>query len=104
MKRISSGVLALAATLLFAVPTESQAFFGFFGGGFGFGFGFGGGYGWHGYPGYWYNPWYRSYYPYWRHRYWRYPYFGYLPFHALPWSYTYPTAPAVTAPETSDAK
>ena len=42
MKRHSTFATALLATLLLAVPVESQAFFGFFGGGFGFGFGGGG--------------------------------------------------------------
>ena len=102
MKRISYGLLALVATLLWAVPLESQAFFGFFGGGFGFGFGSG----WHGWgPGYWYRPWYYGGYPYWRYPYrwrryrWGYPY-------RYPVLYLPPvvTQPLVVAPETPKEK
>ena len=71
MKRHSTFATALLASLLLSVPVESQAFFGFFGGGFSFGFGGGlggwGGPGWWG-PGYWGGPgwgyghhWYRPY-------------------------------------------
>ena len=103
MKRLSNGVLALLATLLFAIPAESQAFFGFFG----FNFGFGGGWGgnWWG-PGYGYSPYYYGYRPYWSYPYYyrRYGPYGY---HGLysPWHYPLVTTlPAVTAPETAKSK
>ncbi|KAA6182308.1 hypothetical protein F2Q65_18125 [Thiohalocapsa marina] len=91
---------ALLGTLLLAVPLQSQAFFGFFGGGFSFGTGWGGwggpgwwGPGWHrgGYYGLPYSGWYRPYRDqfYWRRLYRRYgwPYFDYglpLPYVRLP--------------------
>lgn len=83
-------LVGLSASALLVLPAQSQAFFGFFGGGFSFGFGGGfggwggpgwwGGLGWWG-PGYgygygygygpyawgWHRPWY----------YWAYPYAGY---------------------------
>ncbi len=105
MKRHSSAVLALLATLLFAVPTESQAFFGFFGGGFSFGFG--GGSGWHGWgPGYWHRPWYHRYWGYPRYRY-RYRPYGYYPYRRwfAPYYQPYlPGPPAATVPETKSEK
>lgn len=117
MKRSHVFVSALLATLLLAIPAQSQAFFGFFGGGFSFGLGGGwsgwGGPGWWGpgywggYPGYWGGPGY-WHHPY-RHRYWRRPYlwhryrhWGY-PFYGLglPYYYAPPAAaPAPKAPET----
>jgi hypothetical protein len=129
MKRRSAFTTALLTTLLLAVPVESEAFFGFFGGGFNFGFGGGfggwGGPGWWG-PGYWGGPgyyWHRPYYGYGYGPYYGRRYFGhrygpyYRPFH---WGYRYaypfygmipPVAyvpqvavPAATAPATSTAK
>lgn len=116
MKRLSSAALALLATLMVAVPSESQAFFGFFGGGFSFGigsgWGWGGpGWGWGG-PGYWYRPWYHRYgrYPYWRYRRWLrrygpYSYYGlFAPYYPVyPYVLTTP-APAVKAPESAKEK
>ncbi len=105
MKRLSSGVLALLATLLLAIPADSQAFFGFFGGGFSFGFGGGWGGNWWG-PGYWHNPWYYN----WYRPYWAYPYgygYGHYPYYGLYSPYIYPyavTVPTVTVPETSKSK
>lgn len=119
MKRFHVFASALLATLLLAVPAQSQAFFGFFGGGFGFGFGGGGGWWggpgwwgspgwWGGYPGwggyrYWHRPWH--YRPYgWAYRY-RYPFWGgaypFLPPIALP---PVVTPKAAAAPETSTEK
>lgn len=121
MKRRSAFTTALFFTLLLGVPSESQAFFGFFGGGFSFGGGFGGwgGPGWWG-PSYWGRPGYWGY-PgyYWRRPYYwhRYRHFG--PYH---WGYRYgypyydlmpPVAylpqvvaptPTVTAPATAAEK
>jgi len=120
MKKRSAFTTALLTTLLLAVPVESQAFFGFFGGGFSFGGGFGGwgGPGWWG-PGYWGGPgyyWNRPYYwhsPYYWHRYgpyyrpfnwgyhYAYPFYGLIP----PVAYVPQVpVPAVTAPATSTAK
>jgi hypothetical protein len=103
VKRLSHSALALLATLLFAVPTESQAFFGFFG----FSFGFGGGWGgnWWG-PGYWGSPYYYGYRPYWGYPYWHrgyghYPYYSPYSFYQYPYTVTVPT---LTAPETSTSK
>lgn len=100
VKRLSTGALALLATLLLAIPMESQAFFGFFG----FSFGFGGGWGgnWWG-PGYWYRPWYHRYwgYPYWYRGYGHYPYAGLYPFYSYPYTLA---VPAVTVPETPKSK
>jgi hypothetical protein len=90
MNKRSVFAAALLGTVLLLVPLQSQAFFGFFGGGFSVGTGWGG---WGG-PGWWSPGWYRSRYlgwpgyrwyrPYWRHRYWRrvyrpyaWPYLGY---------------------------
>ncbi len=120
MKRRTAFATALLATLLLAVPVESQAFFGFFGGGFSFGGGFGGwgGPSWWG-PGYWGGPgyyWHRPYH--WRRPYyWRgyrrfgWPYsrgYGYhYPFYGLipPITYVPQVAvPAVAAPATSAEK
>jgi hypothetical protein len=112
---------ALLGTLLLAVPAQSQAFFGFFGGGFSFGFGGGwggwGGPGWWG-PGYWGGPgyyWHRPYYWYRPYRYWRRPYFwGYrrpyfwgYPGYGLTLPYVYSpqvVLPAVQAPATRQEK
>lgn len=120
MKKRSAFATALLATLLLAVPVESKAFFGFFGGGFSFGFGGGfggwGGPGWWGpgywggpgywhYPGYWRRPYYwhryRRFGPYhWAHRY-GYPYYGLIP----PVVYLpQVTTPTVTAPATAAEK
>lgn len=125
MKRRTAFTTALLTTLLMAVPIESHAFFGFFGGGFNFGFGggFGGwggpgwwgpGYGWGG-PGYWGGYGYPG-------RYWHRPYYWhrYRPFGPYGWGYRYSyplygltppvtyvpqvVAPAVTAPATSAEK
>ena len=54
MRRHSIALAALFGTLLMLVPLQSQAFFGFFGGGFSFGTGWSGwgGPGWWG-PGWW---------------------------------------------------
>lgn len=118
MKRSGVFLSAVLGTLLFAIPAQSQAFFGFFGGGFSFGFGGGwsgwGGPGWWGpgywggpghwgWPGYWGGPgylWHRRYA--WHHPYlWGHPYpalappFGYLPQVA---------APPTKTPETSKDK
>ncbi len=106
MRRHSVLLSAFLGTLLLAVPVQSQAFCGFFGGGFSFGFGGGfggwGGPGWWG-PGYWGGPggwggpwngygWHR---PYQWHRlhHWGYPYGGH-PFYApfSPLTYPQPTA------------
>ena len=103
MKRHSVFAAALLATLLMAIPTQSQAFF--------FSFGFGGG-GWGG-PGWWgpgYGYWHRPYRWGWRRPYyrrWAYPsYWGYSPW-VLP-NYpvlTVPAAPAApAAPATSAEK
>jgi hypothetical protein len=89
MKKRSVFGAAFLGTILFLVPLQSQAFFGFFGGGFSFGTGWGGwgGPGWWG-PGWWGPGWYRSRYlgwpayhsyrPYWRRRYWHRFYRPYL--------------------------
>jgi len=117
MKRLSSTTLALLATLLVAVPSQSHAFFGFFGGGFGFGFGTGWGSGWGwggpgwgwGGPYYWHRPWYRPWrrYPYWR-RYRRFGPFGPFGYGLFdPYYYPYaltPPAPEVKAPESAKEK
>lgn len=118
MRRGSIVVAALFGTLLMFVPLQSQAFFGFFGGGFSFGTGWGGwggpgwwgpgwwGPGYRGIPGYgWYRPYYR-YRPWLWGRYyrpygWRYP--GYVA--TLP--YLYPpvlTAPAAQTPSATKQK
>ena len=108
---------ALLGTLLLAVPAQSQAFFGFFGGGFSFGFGGGwggwGGPGWWG-PGYWGGPgyyWHRPYsWRYWHRPYfWRHyrPYLWSYPFHGLTLPYAYVpqvVVPTVQAPATSKEK
>jgi hypothetical protein len=113
MKRLSTAALALLATLLVAIPTESQAFFGFFGGGFGFGigsgWGWGGpGWGWGG-PYYWHRPWHHRWrrYPHWRHRrlfgpFGPYGYGLFAPYY-YPYALTAP-APAVKAPESAKEK
>lgn len=124
MKRRSAFTTALLATLLLAVPVQSEAFFGFFGGGFSFGVGGGfggwGGPGWWG-PGYWGGPGYYGYRPYYWHRYRPYYWHRYGPFYRpFRWGYgySYPfyglippfayvpqvTVPTVTAPATSTAK
>ena len=113
MRRHSIVLAALFGTLLMLVPLQSQAFFGFFGGGFSVGTGWGGwggpgwwgpgwwgprywgapGYGWHR-PFYGYRHWHRAR-PYWRA--WGYP--GY----AVPLPYLRPpvlaTTPATPTPE-----
>jgi hypothetical protein len=91
MRRHSVMLAALLGTLLLCIPLQSQAFFGFFGGGFSFGTGWGGwggpgwwGPGWWGprywgAPGYgWHRPFYRHYY-----RHWGWP--NYL--RPYPWGY-----------------
>ena len=106
MKRLSSTLIAMVATLLMAVPGESQAFFGFFGGGFSFGFG-GGGWGGPGRwgPGYWHRPYAYGYHYY--RPYWGYPFLGY-PYHSLirPYYYTVPqlVVPTVKAPASAQEK
>ncbi len=119
MRRHSVFVTALLATLLVAVPAQSHAFFGFFGGGFNFGFGGGWGGGWGGPWGGWGGPgwggwggpsylWHRPYgwhRPYAWHYYqpyqWAYPYQGLT----LPYPYVpQVTVPTVQAPETSSEK
>ena len=110
MKRLSTATLALLATLLVAIPSQSHAFFGFFGGGFSFGFGSGWGWGgpgwgWGG-PYYWNRPWYRRYgrYPYWRYRRWFGPYsYGLFAPYYYPYALTAP-APAVETPESAAEK
>lgn len=115
MRRHSSLVTALLATGLLAAPAESEAFFGFFGGGFSFGFGGGfgsrwwGGPGWWGYPG-WYGYGYGPYAWHW-YRPWGHPYLGYphyvSPFYGLSLPYAYvprPVLPAVQAPATVEEK
>ena len=71
MIRHSFLAAALVAVLSLAVPTQSQAFCGFFG--FSFGFGGWGGPGWWG-PGYWGRP-----------GYWGYDYYGYHPYRYYGW-------------------
>ena len=121
MRRHSVFLSVLLATLLLAVPAQSQAFFGFFGGGFNFGFGGGWGGGWGGPgwwgsnywggPGYWggtgYN-WYRPNYlhrpyawQYYRPFGWTQPYYGLT----LPYAYAPPVmVPAVQAPVSAQEK
>ena len=65
MRRHSIALAALFGTLLMLVPLQSQAFFGFFGGGFSFGTGWSG---WGG-PGWWGPGW-------WGPRYWGAPRYG----------------------------
>ena len=113
MKRLSSTLIAMVATLLMAVPGESQAFFGFFGGGFSFGFGGGGwgGPGWWGGgpgrwgPGYWHRPYAYGYHYY--RPYGGYPFLGY-PYHSLirPYYYAAPqlVVPTVKAPASAQEK
>lgn len=120
MRKSSVFATTLLATLLMAVPTQSHAFFGFFGGGFSFGFGGGWG-GWGGPWGGWGGPWggwggpgyFRHYYPY-RYR-WHRPYAWhyYQPYHwaypydglTLPYAYVPQVAvPVVQAPATSADK
>ena len=68
-KKLFTAASALAAVILAAIPAQSQAFFGFFGGGFSFGVGGGGYWGGPGWGGpYGYGP------GYWRHRHWIHPY------------------------------
>ena len=116
-KKLFTAASALAAVILAAIPAQSQAFFGFFGGGFSFGVGGGywGGPGWwgpYGYgPGYgrhhrWLHPYHRRFYrrwhhPYLAHRFWGFPRYGYPYFHHVPVVGTLPAVPAVTveAPE-----
>jgi hypothetical protein len=122
MKKRFIFATALVGTLLLAVPLQSQAFFGFFGGGFSFGFGTGwggwGGPGWWGGPGgwgpgWWGRGWYRPgyygwYRPYGNWHYWRrfdgwhgWPYLGYGPplyYPRLPLAEE-PAATAPTAPK-----
>ncbi|NEX18789.1 hypothetical protein G3480_00365 [Thiorhodococcus mannitoliphagus] len=114
MKRSHVFLSALLATLLLAIPAQSQAFCGFFGGGFGLGFGGGwsgwGGPGWWGgYPGDWGGPayWHQPY------QFWRRPYLwhGYRswgnPFLGPRLAYGYApevVAPAAKAPETAKEK
>jgi len=121
MKRRSALATALVSTLLLSVPLESEAFFGFFGGGFSFGFGGGfggwGGPGWWGPsywggPGYWGYPGYYWYRPYYWHRYgpfgpyyggyrYSYPYYGLIP----PVAYVPQVViPTVRVPATSEEK
>lgn len=95
MRRLSIFASALLATVLFAIPLESQAFF--FGFGSSFSFGFGGGGWWH--PGY-----YGWGYPYYGYSY-AYPYYGHG--YHYPYYYRYhfsrpflPYQPLVTAPAT----
>jgi hypothetical protein len=115
MRRHSFLLGAFLGTLLLAIPVQSQAFFGFFGGGFSMGFGGGwsgwGGPGWWGGPGYWGGPWHR-YHPYGWHRpylwhrlhHWGYPYRGY-PFYAPFSPLTYPQPAAVPkAAESAEPK
>jgi hypothetical protein len=90
MSKRSVFAAALLGTILLVVPLQSQAFFGFFGGGFSFGTGWSG---WGG-PGWWGPGWYRPGYfggprygwgrPFWGRRYWSpvyrpvaWPYLGY---------------------------
>ncbi len=113
MRRHSIVLASLFGTLLMLVPLQSQAFFGFFGGGFSFGTGWGGwggpgwwGPGWWG-PRYWGAPgygWRRPFYGY-RHWNWARPYWrawGY-PGYAAPLPYLRPpvvaTTPATPTPE-----
>jgi len=79
MRRHSIALAALFGTLLMLVPLQSQAFFGFFGGGFGFGTGWSG---WGG-PGWWGPGW-------WGPRYWGAPGYGWhRPFYGYrPWLWT----------------
>lgn len=118
MKKLCTAAAALSAVVLMAIPAQSQAFFGSFGGGFSFGFGGGGwggpgwwgpGYGYGG-PGYWrggywghpYNRYNRWRHPYFAYRGWGQPYYGYPYFHHLPVVATMPAVPVVTtlrAPE-----
>ena len=107
MKKLCTAASAFLAVLLMAIPAQSQAFFGFFGGGFSFGFG-GGGWGGPGYwgpywrRGYWGNPYYRYgrwRRPYFANRFWGMPYYGYPYFHHLPVVATVPAATPVKAPE-----
>ncbi len=112
MKKLCMAAAALSAVILAAIPAQSQAFFGFFGGGFSFGVGGGywGGPGWggpYGYgPGYWrHRYWGHPYYrfrrwhrPYLAHRFWGLPYYGYPYFHHLPVVATVPSV-TVKAPE-----
>jgi hypothetical protein len=95
MRRRSVLLAALLGSVLMAVPLQSQAFFGFFGGGFSFGFGTGwggwGGPGWWG-PGYWGGPgygWYRPWYHYrpWHWRRWYWPHAWGYPTYSLPLPY-----------------
>jgi hypothetical protein len=113
MKRHSVFAAALLATLLMAIPTQSQAFF------FSFGFGGGGWGGWNGWggPGWWgpgwagprYSYWHRPYYARWHrpwYRRWGYPsYWGYSPWVTPTYPVlTVPAAPRVQAPATSADK
>jgi hypothetical protein len=98
MKKRSVLAAALLGTLLLLVPVQSQAFFGFFGGGFSFGTGWGGwgGPGWWG-PGWWGPGWHRARYLgwpgyRWNRAYWRRPYYWhrfyrpyYRPFFGYGW-------------------
>jgi hypothetical protein len=79
MRRHSIALAALFGTLLMLVPLQSQAFFGFFGGGFSFGTGWSG---WGG-PGWWGPGW-------WGPRYWGAPGYGWhRPFYRYrPWLWT----------------
>ena len=114
MKRHSILLTALLGTLLLVIPAQSQAFFGFFGGGFSFGLGGGwggwGGPGWWG-PGYWGGPGYYGYRPYyWRRPFYRHyyrPYFWSYPAYGLTPPYVYGpqvTLPTVQAPATTKEK
>ena len=110
MNKLYTAAVALSAVILAALPAQSHAFFGFFGGGFSFGVGGGyhgyGGPGWWG-PGYWHrrhwgHPYYRYrrwHHPYFAHRFWGLPHYGYPYFHHLPVVATVPVAPTVKAPE-----
>jgi hypothetical protein len=118
MRRHSIMLAALLGTVLMAVPLQSQAFFGFFGGGFSFGTGWSGwgGPGWWG-PGwwgrrYWGGPrygWHRPYYRYWRQPWrwrhylrpydWRYAGYGVPLPYLQPPRVTLPTAPAAAEPK-----
>jgi len=108
MRRRSTMLAALLGTMLMLAPLQSQAFFGFFGGGFSFGTGWSGwgGPGWWGGPGYWgrgygwHRPWYRHYYRpwHWRRHLWARDW-GYRPY-AMPLPYTPLPGLALPAPTT----
>lgn len=85
MKRSHVFASAVLATLLLAIPAQSEAFFGFFGGGFGFGLG--GGTSWWGGPGWWGPGWWDSGPGWWGYRPWYRPWYRVQPYawHYRPW-------------------